>query len=210
MGDTIMTASKYWDGSTWQTVRAIHGPPGPQGPQGVGMLPNGSAGGALQNNYPDPVINRVYSGGLMSVQRDWGRKDGYTQVLSNGELLGNGSGSSLTITTGYTTVPSWWETVLHVGILDKMDSAYGYAYIILELWANSAPGVDQDGLGMAQALATQASIVIRYSTREVIRTWRLAANTYYEVYAKISFSAGTWEYHQRWDTLWMEGKLWPQ
>lgn len=36
-----MTALKYWDGSTWQTMPAIQGPPGPTGPQGI---PGGTMG----------------------------------------------------------------------------------------------------------------------------------------------------------------------
>ena len=145
-----VTAAKVWDGSQWMTVTDLVGPPGPQGPAGLGTQPSGAAGGALTGNYPNPGISKVAAGGMIAVQRIWGQSNTYGTILT-GESFKVDAAKTIPLAISYTpTVPVWWEVECSIGILQKLDAAYHYAYLIL-----SMSPADADGQNARQMIEMQ-------------------------------------------------------
>jgi len=196
---------KVWDGTQWLTVVRPYGSVGPQGPQGVGASPTGPASGDLTGTFPNPGIGRVASGGLLAVQRNWGKGTAYKAFTGNADVTtGDGTDSRLQIT--YTpTIPVWWDVDASIGIMQKVDAAYHYCYGVLNL----SPA-DADGATTRQVIDSQHSTVQTFVKRSVGTWWRLNAGVAYTCWVAVSPNAGSWSYQQRDDFLWMTGKVFAQ
>jgi microcystin-dependent protein len=159
----------------------VGGRPGPQGPAG----PGGAA-------YSVQVINGATASyvGVPSVSES---------ILSNGV-----SPMQLSITP---SVPVWWEVTGHIGVVVKVDAVYNYLYGYVKL----SPA-DQNGIASARSLLTQHSQVDTYAFRGALtRIFKLAANTTYTASLCLGGGdAGTWQYYQGADQLWLNAKAWVQ
>jgi microcystin-dependent protein len=157
--------------------------PGPQGVQG----PAGPGGAA----YSVQVLNGASAAyvGVPSVTES---------ILSNGTTP-----MQLSITP---TVPVWWEVTGNIGVVVKVDAVYNYLYGYLKL----SPA-DQNGITSARALVMQHSQVQTYEWRGFTRIFKLAANTTYTVSLCLGGGdAGSWQYYQGPDQLWLNAKAWVQ
>jgi hypothetical protein len=167
-------------GTVTEWATGPEGPPGPQGPPGLGM----------------------------SVQRKWGVGNFY-RTLTSGEIpLTNGAldptdREMVLIVTP--EVDSWWEVTGFVGLVQKLDYAYHYAYFTMRI----SPG-DYAGLGEVQAIHSQHSDVQTYGNYKITRIFQLVAGTTYTVAIGFITSGGSWQYYTDANRLSLEGKLWPQ
>jgi len=150
------------------------------------------------------VISDEGPGRIIDVQR----KNGAAEVYSGGfttlyDPLADRTGAGYqNMQLSYTPpVDVWWDVTGVIGIVQKMDAAYHYAYGRLAL----AP-TDVDGVQYAHHLVTQHSAVQQFEARVVQRAFKLAAGTAYTVTLGISPGGGTWTYHCGVGHLWLEAK----
>lgn len=195
-----MGTLKVWDGIQWVSLRKKPGPPGPQGPVASAVTPAGAAGGALLENYPNPVVNRVSAGTLLGVQRDICADTGW--VVNSGGYFAKVGAQPLQI--AYTPdVDCWWEVDAFVGGIAKDDAAYHYSYLALLI----SPS-DVDGFDSRYVIYTQHNQVQTYAEREIRHIFNLAAGTTYVCNMRHDPNAGTWEYYQTSLTCFLTGKAW--
>lgn len=174
-----MTSLKYWDGSAWQTVTAVQGPQGPQGVAG----PTGA-------------------GGLLDVRKQISAGNAYKAFVS-GNFHMDAAGA-VPVRLDYTPpVNAWWEVDFHMGIMQKVDSAYHYIQPSVSL--NVA---DVDGVGGFGITRTQHGQVNTYEPYTIRALFKLAAGTAYYAFASGGFSGGTWQYFQASNNLQLSAKAW--
>jgi hypothetical protein len=199
-----MSNLKVWDGSQWRTLRAVPGPQGPQGPvASADVSPRGPAGGALTGWYPNPIVNRVVTGGLIEVQEDWATDNNWYPIANNGFFMKIGS-TPLQIVNNQ-TIDTWWEVDAFIGGMQKDDAAYHYSYLALYV----APA-DMDGLNARRVIYTQYNGVQTHAFRAIRHVFRCAANTQYVCNLKFETNGGTWQHSRIPVSTWLRGKTWPQ
>ena len=177
------------EGVIWIDTDAVapipaQGPIGPAGPQGV------------KGDKGDP-------GSMIDAQRKVGTGSGY-QAIGSGETIYLGPGAVNPMRLSFTpAVNCWWEVEATVGILQKLDAAYHYAYVYLLL--NPA---DADGQTEFRMIETQHSGVQQYTSRNPSTIYKLNAGIAYTCTAKFEHGGGSWQHHQGNFYLWIQGKAW--
>lgn len=174
-----MTVAKFWNGASWQTITAIQGPPGPAGPVGPG--------------------------GLLVVQSIFGAAGSYSADIQ-GNVSNNVSidGSTLMRLQYTPAVNCWWEVYMHMGLVQKKDAAYNYAYGQVLLTP-----ADADGISAFSDVDTQHSTVQTFTSRSLTCLFKLNANTAYTAQAAFGGgNGGTFSYYRDAGRLHMIGKAW--
>lgn len=149
-----------------------------------------------------PVDLNPPGGGVIKVQRTW---IGYPSATDPGYTATFTASQSVLALTITPTVPVWWEVYGKMGLVTKVDAAYAYAQMYLQLNVG-----DQDGVVQGLHYITQHSQVQNLEGYEVKRMFRLAAGTTYTCQMIFGPSAGSWNYYQGRNMTWLEGKTWPQ
>ena len=160
-------------------------------------------GGDIKNHNSRLTALEAQTGFILDEQYKQGAGSGYVVLASGGTLQTGGASSSPMSLTYTPPVNCWWETSGLVGILDKTDAAYHYAYIYLTLSPN-----DVDGNNAVYQIFTQNQASDRYGNRMPSRIWKLNAGTAYTVTMAINTSGGTWQYTQLAQYLKLQGKAW--
>lgn len=155
----------------------------------------------VQVNF-DAIVKRL-SGTIIDTQRLSGNNNAYkAPALVTENFFTNGATGPLQLV--FTPKEDcWWEVHANIGILQKTDAAYNYAYGQLSL---SPP--DADGYSAAPNILTQHATVDDYGFRSPSRIWKLKAGVTYTCVCLFSSSGGTWQYYQGGDYLFIEGKAW--
>jgi hypothetical protein len=166
--------------TTYMSVALITAGPGPKGQNGA------------------PGIAGPYE-----VQRMLGTATSYGTYSANSNI-DNGSGSPMSIVVT-PDVDSWWEVNAHIGLVQKADANYNYAYFLIQL--NPA---DMDGLSQAYVIKTQHQSVQTYDHYTWHRIFRLAEGVTYNANLVIQPQGGTWQVYQDNARLAIEGKMWAQ
>ena len=157
--------------SGWQDI-ALQGPPGP--------------------------------GGLLNAQRVNGQSEGYSSQFSptSPNQLWADAGGTVPLRLTYTSpVDAWWDVGLNLGLLQKVDAAYHYAFPRLSL---SPP--DADGVYDSYQYVTQHASVQTFEGYGIRRMYKLAAGVAYTVNGLITVSGGTWQYHMGPAQLWIDAR----
>lgn len=166
-----MSALKYWDGASWQSI-----------------------------------ANRAV-GEVIDIRTKNGAEEAYSGTFNGtfSPLADRTGGSAQNMRLSYTPpVDVWWEVIGHIGIVQKNDAAYHYAYGLITLTPS-----DVDGINQAHSLETQRSDVMQFGFRSMNRLFKLAANTSYSAdlgIAPQSGGVGAWSYYCGKNHLWIQAK----
>lgn len=121
------------------------------------------------------------------------------RAVANGWSFYQGPGDPALGLSYTPPVNAWWEVTLNVGLLHKLDAAYHYGVV----WLNLAPA-DVDGVANAMNYESQHTSVQTFTGRFMTRTFKLAAGTAYTASAKFQTDGGSWEFYQGSNQLYME------
>lgn len=128
---------------------------------------------------------------------------GYRAAVHTGAVYIDAGVTPLRLT--YTPpVDAWWQTRPMVDIVRCNTAAYCGLHLYLTLSPADTMGVSLVYL----MIGFQHTNVTTYRPRYGSMLWSLAANTAYTVTALTYISAGTWDYHQGQDHMWMSGVAW--
>jgi hypothetical protein len=143
------------------------------------------------------------TGRIVDVQRLNGQNNAYRAISTATSFTVDAAGT-IPLALSYTPpVDVWWEVHANIGVLQKIDAAYHYAYGQLELLP-----ADVDSVSSAPNILTQHTSVDDYGWRGPQRIWKLAAGTAYTCTANFSPAGGLWQFYQGRDYMFIEGKAW--
>ena len=172
--------------------------------------PSGPAGGDLNGDYPNPTLRdkaattRIV---LLDVQSIQGANEQYSSTFSptSDVIMTADAAGAVPIRIAYTpVVDCWWEVTGHIGITQKTDAAYHYAYgaIVINI-------ADANGVIRAHHLVTQHAQVNQYESRSMTRMFKLVAGVAYTATLVMSgANGGSWAYYRGANHLWLQGKAW--
>lgn len=172
-----MTMLKYHDGTNWVRAPIVAGPPGALGQPKVG--------------------------GLLAVQRQWGRQERWqVSHASNIPIWCNSDGSQQMTLTYTPVVPCWWDVSANIGLIYATNASYQYRQPYLRLGP-----VDADGFNASYQYEMQHSQVQTYTFSQLQRTWKLNPGVTYVCDTVWYAAGGTWDIYQGPGQLHMEGKV---
>jgi len=142
----------------------------------------------------------------MDVQRRWGLNNAYKTISSGQDFTVDAAGTQKLQISYTPAIPVWWEVNCAVGIIQKLDAAYHYAYLQLVLSQNDSEVAFQT----RGAIDTQHSAVQTYQGRSLAQWWKLNTGVAYTCTANFATSGGSWQFHQLAALLWIDGRVWSQ
>lgn len=117
---------------------------------------------------------------LLDVQTIAGNHNDYTPAVHGNRVEGDPTAGVKPFLLTYTPpVDAWWRVHCHVGLIQKVDAAYHYGYLYLNL----SPA-DEDGQAKGRQIHTQHASVQTHCSRTPARTFKLQAGVTYEVDAR--------------------------
>jgi hypothetical protein len=129
-------------------------------------------------------------GQLVNALLDKGQTTGAYLAIANQVAYKEQSGGA-NIAISYTpSVNVWWDVEACIGILQKLDAAYHYAYA--NIWLNVN---DAQARGRAQCIWTQHSTVNNYGFRHIQARFMLTGGTFYTATLMHENSGGSWQYY---------------
>ena len=185
-----MSAAKFWNGSAWQTITTVQGPPGPQGPSGLPGSPTAPAVGNQRIIGAEALASGNITGSDMT-GAFWQSRGG---VVIDGKDDGSQPLALAAITPSYNC---WWplSAVVLVRVLDA--SWYGLNATVVLADANNMLKPDADGRNYHLVRVVHNAAASDWVSVPITCQYKLLANeTYRAQLALNGTTGGTWNYYR--------------
>jgi hypothetical protein len=185
-----MSAAKFWNGSSWQTVVAVQGPPGPQGPPGAPGSPTTPSVGNQHIVGADPTVSGNVTN-ASAVDAFWAARGGIV-------IDGKADGSQPLMLAAITPTYNCWWPISAVALVRVLDATwYGVNVAVVLSDANGLMRTDADGYQQKMVRANHHNAAGDWASGTVACQFKLVAGQTYRAQLTLNqMTGGTWNYYR--------------